>query len=121
MTHQSGDASDEQYMRMALGLADKGFTHPNPMVGCVLVRGGKIIGEGYHHKAGDSHAEAMALLDADGSTVGATAYVTLEPCAHFGRTPPCADALVDAGISLLDQVGSSRQGTIRLARLESAV
>lgn len=88
-------------MNRALELAAraKGRTSPNPLVGCVLVRDGKVIGEGYHQKAGTPHAEVHALKAVGGKAQGATAYVTLEPCAHFGRTPPCANALVEAGIS----------------------
>ena len=87
-------------MARALRLAARGrySTAPNPMVGCVLVRGGEVIGEGWHAKAGEAHAEIRAI-EAAGDARGATAYVTLEPCAHHGRTPPCAGALVDAGVA----------------------
>ena len=87
-------------MRTALSLARKGLgaTSPNPMVGAVLVKGGKIVGKGYHKKAGGPHAEVAALLDAKEEAKGATLYVNLEPCVHFGKTPPCADALIEAGI-----------------------
>ncbi|MDN5862967.1 MAG: bifunctional diaminohydroxyphosphoribosylaminopyrimidine deaminase/5-amino-6-(5-phosphoribosylamino)uracil reductase RibD, partial [Salinisphaera sp.] len=89
-------------MARALALARRGWysTPPNPRVGCVLVRGGVIVGEGWHEQAGAAHAEIMALQDAAvrGSIDGAVAYVTLEPCCHHGRTPPCVDALVEAGI-----------------------
>jgi diaminohydroxyphosphoribosylaminopyrimidine deaminase/5-amino-6-(5-phosphoribosylamino)uracil reductase len=87
-------------MARALQLARKGLysTDPNPRVGCVLVRDGVIIGEGWHHRAGQSHAEVEALSNTP-DTQGATAYVTLEPCSHHGRTPPCCDALIKAGIS----------------------
>lgn len=93
-------ASDSAHMARALTLARRGryAAHPNPMVGCVLVRDGKVIGEGWHARFGDAHAEVIAL-DAAGDASGATAYVTLEPCAHRGKTPPCADALIAAGIS----------------------
>lgn len=92
---------DQQYMRRALELAALGLTttHPNPRVGCVLVQGGAVVGEGWHRAAGEPHAEALALAAARESARGATAYVTLEPCAHHGRTPPCADALIAAGVS----------------------
>jgi len=88
-------------MRRALALAEKGLytTDPNPRVGCVLVKDGQIVGEGWHQRAGEPHAEVHALAQAGARSVGATAYITLEPCAHFGRTPPCADALVAAGIA----------------------
>ena len=89
------------YMARALQLAAKGLytTQPNPRVGCVVVKNGKIIGEGWHRKAGEPHAEIHALNQAGAQAKGATAYVTLEPCSHHGRTPPCADALVDADVS----------------------
>jgi len=87
-------------MRRALTLARRGLgrTSPNPMVGCVLVKNGRTVGEGYHHAAGQPHAEVEALDAAGVAARGATAYVTLEPCAHRGRTPPCTDALIDAGV-----------------------
>jgi diaminohydroxyphosphoribosylaminopyrimidine deaminase/5-amino-6-(5-phosphoribosylamino)uracil reductase len=92
---------DHQYMARAIKLARKGLysTHPNPRVGCVLVKNGAIIGEGYHQKAGEAHAEVLALQEAGPEAKGATAYVTLEPCSHHGKTPPCADALVAAEVS----------------------
>lgn len=88
-------------MLRALDLArlGQGMTAPNPMVGCVVVRNGDIVGEGWHKGAGLPHAEPEALAEAGARAHGATAYVTLEPCKHFGRTPPCADALVAAGIA----------------------
>jgi diaminohydroxyphosphoribosylaminopyrimidine deaminase / 5-amino-6-(5-phosphoribosylamino)uracil reductase len=88
-------------MARALELASLGLytTTPNPRVGCVLVRNGRVVGEGWHRKAGEPHAEANALQAAGGEASGATAYVSLEPCSHFGRTPPCADALIRAGVS----------------------
>ena len=94
-------SNDEKFMRRALELAIKaiGQTSPNPMVGCVIVKEEQIIGEGYHLKAGTPHAEVHALAAAGVQARGATAYVTLEPCSHFGRTPPCADALIRAGIT----------------------
>lgn len=87
-------------MRRALELAERGrgTTDPNPLVGCVLVRDGQVAGEGWHERAGGPHAEEVALTGAGPDAAGATAYVTLEPCAHQGRTPPCARALVDAGV-----------------------
>ncbi len=88
-------------LRRAFVLAEKGrgTTSPNPMVGCVIVADGVIVGEGYHERAGGPHAEVVALADAGPSAAGATAYVTLEPCNHFGKTPPCTSALLDAGIA----------------------
>ncbi len=91
---------DHLYMTQALRIAERGlFTSmPNPRVGCVIVKDGKVIGEGAHLKAGTPHAEIHALAQAGIEAKGATAYVTLEPCSHHGRTPPCAEALVHAGI-----------------------
>lgn len=94
-------ALDVHYMARALELARNGLysTHPNPRVGCVIVRDGQIVGEGWHVRAGEPHAEVHALRQAGELARGATAYVTLEPCSHRGRTPPCADALVNAGLA----------------------
>lgn len=88
-------------MAEALRLAARGLTttDPNPRVGCLIVRDGEIVGRGYHRRAGEAHAEILALSEAGDRARGATAYVTLEPCAHHGRTPPCADALVEAGLA----------------------
>jgi len=93
--------SDQLYMARALELARRGLysTHPNPRVGCVIVKDGRIIGEGWHVRAGEPHAEVHALRAAGEQARGATAYVTPEPCSHFGRTPPCAEALVEAGVA----------------------
>ena len=92
---------DVAFMQLALDLAKQGefTTTPNPSVGCVLVKDGKVVGKGFHAKAGEPHAEVMALREAGENARGATAYVTLEPCSHFGRTPPCAKGLVEAGVS----------------------
>jgi diaminohydroxyphosphoribosylaminopyrimidine deaminase/5-amino-6-(5-phosphoribosylamino)uracil reductase len=88
--------NDELYMRQALKLAGKGIgkTSPNPMVGAVIVKGGRVIARGYHHAFGRDHAEVDALKNAKSSVVGATLYVTLEPCRHYGQTPPCTDAII---------------------------
>jgi diaminohydroxyphosphoribosylaminopyrimidine deaminase / 5-amino-6-(5-phosphoribosylamino)uracil reductase len=95
------NAFDRLAMARALELAERGLTttHPNPRVGCVIARDGRIIGEGWHERAGDVHAEVMALGAAGFAAVGASAYVTLEPCSHVGRTPPCADALIRAQLA----------------------
>jgi diaminohydroxyphosphoribosylaminopyrimidine deaminase / 5-amino-6-(5-phosphoribosylamino)uracil reductase len=92
---------DTTYMARALALAQRGLytTPPNPRVGCVLVRDGRIVGEGFHVRPGEAHAEVNAIRDAGDEASGATAYVTLEPCNHFGRTPPCVDALIRARVS----------------------
>jgi diaminohydroxyphosphoribosylaminopyrimidine deaminase / 5-amino-6-(5-phosphoribosylamino)uracil reductase len=94
-------AQDSVWMAQALRLAERGLytTSPNPRVGCVLVRDGDIVGEGWHERAGEPHAEVLALRAAGEAARGATVYVTLEPCSHHGRTPPCADALIAAGVA----------------------
>lgn len=91
----------EQYMEMTLALAKKalGRTSPNPIVGALIVKNGKVIGQGYHQKAGTPHAEIHALREAGEEARGATMYVTLEPCSHYGKTPPCVDAIIKAGLS----------------------
>jgi diaminohydroxyphosphoribosylaminopyrimidine deaminase/5-amino-6-(5-phosphoribosylamino)uracil reductase len=93
-------AADHQYMTRALQLAERGLftTTPNPRVGCVIVRDNMVVGEGFHERAGESHAEIRALAAARGDAAGATVYVTLEPCSHHGRTPPCVDALIGAKV-----------------------
>lgn len=98
---------DERFMRRALALAarGRGYVEPNPMVGCVIVRGGRIIGEGWHRRFGGPHAEVDALRRCTASPRGATAYVTLEPCRHFGKTPPCTDALIAAGVARVVAAG----------------
>ncbi|HEU0109196.1 MAG TPA: bifunctional diaminohydroxyphosphoribosylaminopyrimidine deaminase/5-amino-6-(5-phosphoribosylamino)uracil reductase RibD, partial [Vicinamibacteria bacterium] len=94
-------AKDPRWMARALELARRGLgeTNPNPMVGCILVKSGRMVGRGWHGRAGGPHAEVQALRAAGRAARGATAYVTLEPCAHQGRTPPCARALLQAGVS----------------------
>jgi diaminohydroxyphosphoribosylaminopyrimidine deaminase/5-amino-6-(5-phosphoribosylamino)uracil reductase len=94
-------AQDSRWMAQALRLAELGLygTSPNPRVGCVLVADGEMVGSGWHRRAGEPHAEALALREAGAKARGATAYVTLEPCSHHGRTPPCADALIAAGVA----------------------
>lgn len=92
--------TDRDMMRRALTLAAEGrfSTSPNPRVGCIIAHGGQIVGQGFHLKAGGPHAEVHALRQAGENARGATAYVTLEPCAHYGRTPPCAEALIAGGV-----------------------
>lgn len=101
MTSPAFSALDHAMMARALQLAERGTytTKPNPMVGCVVANGGEVVGEGWHQRQGGPHAEVLALQAAGGLAHGATAYVTLEPCAHAGSTGPCADALVAAGIA----------------------
>jgi diaminohydroxyphosphoribosylaminopyrimidine deaminase / 5-amino-6-(5-phosphoribosylamino)uracil reductase len=92
---------DHQFMAQAIRLAERGTytTSPNPRVGCIIVNDGQVVGEGFHVKSGEGHAEVNALAMAGDRAKGSTAYVTLEPCSHFGRTPPCAKALIEAGVS----------------------
>src|SRR6476469_5205765 len=94
-------ASDYAMMARALRLAERGAftTKPNPMVGCVIAKEDDVVGEGWHQRAGGPHAEVLALQAAGDAARGATAYVTLEPCSHVGKTGPCADALIAAGIA----------------------
>jgi len=96
----SYSADDYRYMQRAITLAKRAHytTSPNPRVGCVLVKNNRVVGEGFHQKAGQGHAEVNALAQAGNDAKGATAYVTLEPCSHYGRTPPCAEGLIKAGI-----------------------
>ena len=116
---------DEAWMARAVALAEggRGTASPNPMVGAVLVRDGRVVGEGFHRAAGTAHAEAVALAAAGGAAEGATCYVTLEPCAHHGRTPPCADALVAAGVARVVAAVADPDPRVRgagLARLRAA-
>ncbi|MBL6734824.1 MAG: bifunctional diaminohydroxyphosphoribosylaminopyrimidine deaminase/5-amino-6-(5-phosphoribosylamino)uracil reductase RibD [Shewanellaceae bacterium] len=101
MVVDSVQAADEHWMQLALRLAEQGVytTQPNPRVGCVLVRQGQLVGQGFHARAGAAHAEVNALHMAGSQAVGATCYVTLEPCCHTGRTPPCLDKLLQAGVT----------------------
>lgn len=91
---------DARFMALAIRLAERGldFPHPNPQVGCVLVREDSVVGEGWHERAGGPHAEVVALRMAGEAAAGATAYVSLEPCSHYGKTPPCAEGLIAAGV-----------------------
>jgi len=93
-------AADHEFMGQALELAARGLytTTPNPRVGCVIARDGTVVGTGWHEKAGMPHAEVLALKAAGARSRGATLYVNLEPCSHHGRTPPCVDAIIDAGV-----------------------
>lgn len=115
-------ADDYLYMAEALRLAERGLesTRPNPRVGCVVVRDGEVVGRGFHHHAGGPHAEVVALGEAGERAAGATAYVTLEPCNHHGRTPPCVDALIRARVARVVHAGEdpnplvAGQGAARL-------
>lgn len=114
--------ADEHYMARALKLAQRGLftTTPNPRVGCVVVRDGAVVGEGFHERAGEAHAEVRALAEAGSRAAGATVYVTLEPCNHHGRTPPCTDALIASGVrrvvaAMRDPYGGAGEGGARLA------
>ena len=93
--------TDHEHLARAIDLAGRGRgrTSPNPLVGALVVKDGRVIGEGWHTAYGEAHAEAMALAACEGDTTGATMYVSLEPCAHEGRTPPCTEAILKAGIS----------------------
>ncbi len=113
---------EDPFLRHALALAERarGATAPNPLVGCVVVRSGRVVGEGYHPRAGEAHAEVFALADAGAQARGADVYVTLEPCSHHGKTPPCTDALIAAGVSrvvigMRDPNPEAARGAERLA------
>ncbi|HET7564161.1 MAG TPA: bifunctional diaminohydroxyphosphoribosylaminopyrimidine deaminase/5-amino-6-(5-phosphoribosylamino)uracil reductase RibD [Gemmatimonadaceae bacterium] len=128
MDDRSADARDRALMRRALALARRGWgqTAPNPMVGAVVVQGDEVVGEGYHARFGGDHAEVAALRGAGARARGATVYVTLEPCAHFGKTPPCTDALIAARVSRVviaarDPNPTAAGGTVRLQQAGIAV
>ncbi|MDD0975018.1 bifunctional diaminohydroxyphosphoribosylaminopyrimidine deaminase/5-amino-6-(5-phosphoribosylamino)uracil reductase RibD [Pseudomonas fontis] len=115
-------ARDRAFMHLALALADRGAftTTPNPRVGCVIAKGATLLGQGWHERAGQAHAEVNALRDAGEAARGATAYVTLEPCGNHGRTPPCVDALIAAGVARVvvasaDRSQHDNQGMARLS------
>ena len=115
--------ADRQWMQRALMLSQQGFTPPNPMVGCVIVKDGKRVGAGFHPYAGQPHAEVFALREAGEQARGATVYVTLEPCCHWGRTPPCTEALIQAGVARVvaaTQDNNPRVGGMGLAKLREA-
>ncbi|MGB4859851.1 MAG: bifunctional diaminohydroxyphosphoribosylaminopyrimidine deaminase/5-amino-6-(5-phosphoribosylamino)uracil reductase RibD [Dokdonella sp.] len=115
---------DHQHMARALRLAERGLytTNPNPRVGCVIAQGDRSVGDGWHQRAGGAHAEVHALREAGEQARGATAYVTLEPCGKHGRTPPCADALIDAGIArvVIASEDANQHGGGALDRLAAA-
>ena len=92
--------SHKKYMELTIKLAEKGkgLTSPNPMVGCIIVKRGRIVGKGFHKKAGTEHAEVLAIRDAGKKSVNSTMYINLEPCSHWGRTPPCTEKIVEAGV-----------------------
>ncbi len=123
-------SDDQRFMHRALQLAARaeGLVEPNPMVGCVLVKRGRIVGQGYHHRYGGPHAEVFALRDAGRAARGATAYVTLEPCCHHGKTPPCTEALIAAGVKRVvaaerdpyEQVAGKGASRLRKAGIEVA-
>mgnify|MGYP001264638079 CR=1 FL=1 len=122
MTVESPTPVDRQYMRRALELAERGWgrVHPNPLVGAVVVRDGEVVGEGFHGEYGGPHAEVVALAAAGERARGGTLYVTLEPCAHHGKTPPCTEAVLAAGIARVvygaeDPNPVARGGAARLA------
>lgn len=117
-------ADDHHHMTRALTLAARGLytTQPNPRVGCVIVRDGEVVGEGWHQHAGEPHAEVFALREAAARARGATAFVTLEPCSHQGRTPPCADALIEAGVArvVIAASDTNPEATGGIAKLRAA-
>ena len=110
MSHALFSAADHAHMARALLLAARGLntTPPNPRVGCVIVKDDRVVGEGWHARAGTPHAEIHALNSAGDAARGATVYVTLEPCSHHGRTPPCAEALLNANVGRVVELGLFR-------------
>ncbi len=120
----SSTSTDHLHMAHALRLADRGLykTNPNPRVGCVIAHDDRVVGEGWHQRAGEAHAEVHALREAGEQAQGATAYVTLEPCGKHGQTPPCADALIDAGIArvVIASEDANQHGGGALDRLAAA-
>ena len=92
--------SHKKYMELTIRLAEKGrgLTSPNPMVGCIIVKRGRIVGKGFHKAAGTEHAEVLAIAEAGKKAINSTMYVNLEPCSHWGRTPPCTEKIVEAGV-----------------------
>ena len=123
--------TDNDYMARALELAERGrgWVEPNPLVGAVIVRDGRVVGEGWHEKFGQAHAEVNALRQAGEAARGSTLYVTLEPCSHFGKTPPCTEAVIGAGVrrvvaSMLDpfpQVAGQGASRLREAGIDVEV
>ena len=128
-SNSMSSAADSEFMALALQLAERGLhtTTPNPRVGCVMVRDGAVVGEGWHERAGGPHAEVVALQAAGSRARGATAYVTLEPCHHQGRTPPCDEALIAAGVARVvaamhdPDPRTAGQGMVRLRQAGMAV
>ncbi len=124
MTESTAHARDQAHMARALHLAERGLftTQPNPRVGCIIACGDEIVGEGWHQRAGGPHAEVFALREAGKRARGATAYVTLEPCGLHGRTPPCADALIAAGIArvVIASEDAFQRGGDAIERLRAA-
>jgi diaminohydroxyphosphoribosylaminopyrimidine deaminase/5-amino-6-(5-phosphoribosylamino)uracil reductase len=130
ITDPAASPDDRRHMARALELARQGLytTHPNPRVGCVVVRDGQVVGEGWHRRAGEPHAEIHALAAAGDRARGATAYITLEPCCHHGRTPPCSEALIAAGVKRVvvamqdpnPQVAGGGLAALRASGIETA-
>lgn len=115
LVQSAGPRADRRWMKEALALAGRGLNtaDPNPRVGCVLVKNGELVGAGWHRRAGEDHAEIRALKEAGAAAKGATCYVTLEPCSHSGRTGPCTDALVAAGVTRVVFAGTDPNTSVR--------